>query len=165
MFTVNALAPYILTALIERPQRLVYLSSGMHRGGTADLADIEWRKRTWDGTAAYSDSKLHALLLAFAVARYWRGVFSNAVDPGWVPTRMGGPQAPDDLDEGYRTQVWLAVSDDAAAHVSGKYFHHMHQRAADPVVNSESTQNQFIEICARLSGIELDKSDPRFQGD
>ena len=32
VFAVNVLAPYILTALIERPKRLVYLSSGMHRG-------------------------------------------------------------------------------------------------------------------------------------
>jgi len=30
---INALAPYMLTALIERPRRLVYLSSGLHRGG------------------------------------------------------------------------------------------------------------------------------------
>ncbi len=158
MFAVNALAPYILTALIERPQRLVYLSSGMHRGATAELVDIEWKQRAWNSSAAYSDSKLHDLLLAFAVARYWPGVFSNAVDPGWVPTRMGGPQAPDDLDEGYRTQAWLAVSDDEAARVSGKYFHHMRQRAPDPAANDTDRQDQFIEICGRLSGIELNKT-------
>src|SRR6478609_4129635 len=28
---VNVVAPYLLTALISRPHRLVYLSSGMHR--------------------------------------------------------------------------------------------------------------------------------------
>ena len=37
VLAVNTLAPYMLTALIERPRRLVYLSSSMHRGGTASL--------------------------------------------------------------------------------------------------------------------------------
>ena len=35
VFAVNMLAPYVLTALIERPRRLVYLSSGMHHGAQA----------------------------------------------------------------------------------------------------------------------------------
>src|SRR3984957_19941233 len=30
VFAVNTLAPYVLTMLIDRPKRLVYLSSGMH---------------------------------------------------------------------------------------------------------------------------------------
>ncbi|MFZ0210118.1 MAG: SDR family NAD(P)-dependent oxidoreductase, partial [Roseiarcus sp.] len=37
VFAVNVLAPYILTALIERPDRLVYLSSGMHHHADAHL--------------------------------------------------------------------------------------------------------------------------------
>jgi NAD(P)-dependent dehydrogenase (short-subunit alcohol dehydrogenase family) len=155
IFAVNSLAPYILTALIERPQRLIYLSSGMHRGANADLSDIEWKRRSWNSVAAYSETKLHDLLLAFAVARYCPEVFSNGVDPGWVPTKMGGAAAPDDLDEGCRTQAWLAVSHNEAACVTGKYFHHMRQQAPDPTVNLERRQDQFIEICSQLSGIEL----------
>ena len=118
----NTLAPYVLTALVERPKRLVYMSSGMHRGADASLADVDWRKRRWQGAEAYAESKLHDVLLAFAVARRWPSVLSNAVNPGWVPTKMGGPGAPDDLDEGARTQAWLATSDEAAARVSGRYF-------------------------------------------
>jgi NAD(P)-dependent dehydrogenase (short-subunit alcohol dehydrogenase family) len=114
VFAVNVLSFYVLTALVQRPKRLVYLSSGMHRGADASLDDVEWTKRRWRGAAAYAESKLCDVLLAFAVARRWPRVFSNAVDPGWVPTRMGGPGAPDDLEDGYRTQVWLAVSDDPA---------------------------------------------------
>lgn len=157
IFAVNALAPYILTALIERPQRLVYLSSGLHRGANADLSDIEWKQRSWNGAAAYSETKLQDLLLAFAVARYWPEVFSNAVDPGWMPTKMGGSAAPGDLNDGCRTQAWLAVSTDETACVSGKYFHFMQQQAPDPAVNNESKQDQFIEICGRLSGSKLNK--------
>ena len=132
VFAINVLAPYILTALIERPDRLVYLSSGMHRGARADLGDLAWRRRAWDSAAAYAESKLRDVLIAFAFARRWPGVLSNAVDPGWVATRMGGASAPDDPDQGHRTQVWLAVSDEPQARVTGKYFHHLRAARARP---------------------------------
>ena len=119
--------------------------------------DIQWERRSWSSSTAYSETKLHNLLLAFAVARYWPDVFSNAVDPGWMPTKMGGPHAPGDLNDGCRTQAWLSVSSDAAACVSGKYFHHMRQQAPDPIANDESRQDQLIEICGRLSDIELNR--------
>src|ERR1043165_1884936 len=133
---VNALAPYVLTALMERPRRLVYLSSGMHRGGSASLRDIDWTERRWNSSQAYSDSKLYLTTLAFAVARRWPDVLSHAVDPGWVPTKMRGAGAPDDFEQGYLTQTWLAVSDDPAATVSGRYWHHHRpQRPAEEVQN------------------------------
>jgi NAD(P)-dependent dehydrogenase (short-subunit alcohol dehydrogenase family) len=89
VLAINTLAPYLLTALIERPKRLVYLSSGMHDRAHANLDDILWRKRRWDGSTAYSESKLHDVMLAFGVARLWPDVLSNALTPGWVPTKMG----------------------------------------------------------------------------
>src|ERR1700683_2117059 len=107
VFAVNTLAPYILTALIQKPKRLVYLSSGLHQSGDASLKDLAWEHRPWQGQQAYSDSKLHDVLLVFAVARRWPDVLSNALEPGWVATKMGGAGAPDDLDAGHRTQVWL----------------------------------------------------------
>ncbi len=154
-FAVNVLAPYVLTALIERPDRLVYLSSGMHRGARADLGDLAWRRRAWDSAAAYSESKLCDVLIAFAFARRWPGVLSNAVDPGWVATRMGGANAPDDPDQGRRTQVWLAVSDEPQARVTGKYFHHLRERAPDPQTASVEWQDRLIAECGRLSGVAL----------
>ena len=90
LFAINTLAPYLLTALIERPKRLVYLSSGMHRQAKANVDDILWRKRTWNGASAYAESKLHDTMLAFALARLWPDVLSNALEPGWVATKMGG---------------------------------------------------------------------------
>jgi NAD(P)-dependent dehydrogenase (short-subunit alcohol dehydrogenase family) len=101
---VNVVATYLLTALIHPPQRLVYISSGMHRGGHPDVTRLH-------RSGTYSDSKLFVTTLAIAVARLWPAVMSNAVDPGWVPTRMGGPGASDDLRLGHLTQVWLATSD------------------------------------------------------
>src|SRR5689334_22130865 len=72
VFAVNVLAPYILTALIERPKRLVYVSSGMHRGVHPRMDDLLWTKRSWSGSSAYAESKLCDVLLAFAVARRWK---------------------------------------------------------------------------------------------
>jgi NAD(P)-dependent dehydrogenase (short-subunit alcohol dehydrogenase family) len=155
VFAVNTLAPYILTALIKKPKRLVYLSSGLHRNGDASLKDLRWEQRPWEGQQAYSDTKLHDVLLAFAVARRWPGVLSNALEPGWVPTKMGGAGAPDDLDEGHRTQVWLAVSDDPAATVTGGYFYHMRPRKPNPATRDVERQEELVDACQRFSGIEL----------
>jgi NAD(P)-dependent dehydrogenase (short-subunit alcohol dehydrogenase family) len=141
--------------LIERPKRLIYLSSGMHRGATLNLSDLAWTKRHWRGADAYAESKLHDVLIAFAVARRWPNVLSNALEPGWVATRMGGPGAPDDLDAAHRTQVWLAVGDDTAALVTGQYFFHMQLRKPNPVSRREDAQDQLLEACHRLSGIAL----------
>jgi NAD(P)-dependent dehydrogenase (short-subunit alcohol dehydrogenase family) len=155
VFAVNTLAPYILTALIKRPKRLVYLSSGLHKSGDASLKDLVWEDRPWQGQQAYSDTKLHDVLLAFAVARRWTDVLSNALEPGWVATKMGGAGAPDDLDAGHRTQVWLAVSDDPAATVTGQYFYHLRPRTPNAAGRDTERQEKLLEACQRFSGVEL----------
>src|SRR5215467_2821499 len=152
---VNTLAPYMLTALINRPSRLVYLSSGMHRGGRPMLRDIDWVERRWDQTLAYSESKLYVTTLALAVARLWPDVLSNAVDPGWVPTKMGGAGATDDLDQGYLTQTWLAVSDATAATVSGGYWFHRQQQSPAAEATDRRFQDQLLTSLAKLTGISL----------
>jgi NAD(P)-dependent dehydrogenase (short-subunit alcohol dehydrogenase family) len=155
VFAVNTLAPYILSSLIQKPKRLVYLSSGLHRTGDASLEDLAWEQRTWQGQQAYSDTKLHDALLAFAIARRWPDVFSNALEPGWVATKMGGPGAPDDLDAGHRTQAWLAVSADPAATVTGEYFYHMRRRAPNPATRDVERQERLLDACKRFSGVSL----------
>src|SRR5438477_12509250 len=82
VFAVNVLAPYILTALIEKPKRLVFVSSGMHRGLRPRMDDLLWTKRSWSGASAYAESKLCDVLLAFVVARRWKEVKSNGLEPG-----------------------------------------------------------------------------------
>ena len=153
-FAVNALAPYLLTALIASPQRLVFLSSELHQIGQPDLSDLQSRRR-WSGFQAYSNSKLFVVALAFGVARRWPYVLSNAVNPGVVPTRMGGPQAPDNLELGVETQVWLAVSAERDALVSQKYFYHKQIRSAHPAASDVNFQNRLLNTCAQLTGVEL----------
>jgi NAD(P)-dependent dehydrogenase (short-subunit alcohol dehydrogenase family) len=155
VLAVNTLAPYMLTALITRPDRLIYLSSSMHRGGDDTLRDIDWVDRAWDTYRAYSESKLYVTALAFAVARRWPDVASNAVDPGWVPTKMGGSSAPDDLEQGHLTQAWLATSDDPAAKGSGAFWYH--QKRQQPAKESLDTafQDRLIAKLAEMTGVKL----------
>lgn len=147
IFRVNTLAPYILTALIRRPQRLIYLSSGMHLHGRADRSGLE--------RSSYSDSKLYVVMLCMAVARRWPDVYANAVDPGWVPTKMGGRGVPDDLQQGYETQAWLASSDDAGARASGRYFYHRAQQPAHPQASDAVLQDALLRQCEKITGIAL----------
>jgi NAD(P)-dependent dehydrogenase (short-subunit alcohol dehydrogenase family) len=127
----------------------------MHHGAHLNLSDLTWTKRRWNGAQAYAESKLHDVLLAFAVARRWPEVLSNALEPGWVPTKMGGSGAPDDMDKAHRTQVWLAVSEDPAALVTGEYFYHLRRRAADPAARDEKQQEALLNACQALCGIAL----------
>jgi NAD(P)-dependent dehydrogenase (short-subunit alcohol dehydrogenase family) len=152
---VNTLAPYMLTVLIDRPDRLIYLSSGMHHAGTGSLRDIDWTARRWNAAQAYSESKLHVTALALTLARVWPDVFSNTVDPGWVPTKMGGAAATDDLEMGYLTQTWLAVSNDAAATVSGGYWYHRQRQEPAPAARDPAFQDQLMDRLAALTGLAL----------
>jgi NAD(P)-dependent dehydrogenase (short-subunit alcohol dehydrogenase family) len=155
LWAVNVLAPYALTALMHKPGRLVYLSSGMHTGGDSSLEDIQWVNRRWNGSQAYADTKLHDALLALGVARRWPDVLSNVLTPGWVPTHMGGGSAPDDLSQGHLTQAWLAVSDDSAARVTGNYFYHQRPAKMNPAAQDPERQDHLLDYCRGVSGIAL----------
>ena len=153
----NTIAPFVLSALMQRPGRLVFLSSELHRRrGDPALDDLLWERRRWNGTQAYSDTKLHVVLLAFALARRWPDTRSNALEPGWVATRMGGPNATGDLDQGHRTQAWLAVGEDEGARVSGGYFFHLRPRPPHKATRDLALQDQLVARCEALSGVRLD---------
>jgi NAD(P)-dependent dehydrogenase (short-subunit alcohol dehydrogenase family) len=152
LFAVNSLAPYILTCLMHKPQRLIFLTSGMHLQGNPNVAELRIGSSQGSGIT-YSDTKLHDVILSMAVARKWTGVCSNAVNPGWVPTKMGGAGAPDDLEKGYETQVWLAVSDDPEARISGRYLHHKREARMLPAAKDEAVQERFLLLCEEISGV------------
>ena len=156
VFAVNVLAPYILTALIKRPDRLVYVGSGTHHGVRPRMDDLLWTRRSWSGFSAYAETKLCDVLLAFAIARRWKDVKSNALEPGWVATKMGGPSAPDDLHQGCVTQAWLATSEDELARSTGGYFYHQRPRASNPIASDARIQEELLAECHRISGVRLD---------
>ena len=150
---VNVIAPYVLTALMARPRRLIYLSSEMHEDGRPDLDGMAWDGSRESGS--YSDSKLFVTALMAAVARRWPDVISHAVDPGWVPTKMGGPDAPGDLSLGHVTQAWLATTDDPAALRSGGYWHHQARREPHPATHDEAFQARLLQALHAATGIAL----------
>ncbi|HMS34791.1 MAG TPA: SDR family NAD(P)-dependent oxidoreductase [Ignavibacteria bacterium] len=150
-FAVNSLAPYILTCLIQKPERLIYLGSGMHLNGNPYFKNMS--KDT--GQFNYSDSKLQVLLLSMAAAHKWPDVYVNTVNPGWVPTKMGGTGAPDDLLKGVETQVWLAVSNDDKAKVSGNYFFHKKEEYYLQAADDPKVQDRFLKLCEQISGVNF----------
>jgi NAD(P)-dependent dehydrogenase (short-subunit alcohol dehydrogenase family) len=125
----------------------------MHLQGRFDPKTIREELRA--GRITYSDTKLHDLILSMAVARHRKDVLSNAVHPGWVPTKMGGKGAPDSLEKGYETQVWLSVSEEEQAKVSGKYFFHKKPVRYAPEADDRQVQENFLELCAELTGVKF----------
>lgn len=139
----DTIAPYLLTALMATPGWLVYLSSSMHRGGSTDLT------KPTTARGSYSDSKLWVTALSAALAHRWPGTSTHAVDPGWVPTSMGGAGAPDDPTEGHRTQVWLATAPGSTPFTGGYWHHHRTQNAA-PVVHDDAFR-AALRLCSKRS--------------
>ena len=118
----------------------------------------------WSGqraTGSYSDSKLFVTTLAAAVARIWPDVLSNAVDPGWVPTKMGGPGAPDDLRLGHLTQEWLAPATIRTPWTSGGYWHHQHRAEPAPAVHDRRFQDELLEALASFTTTPLPQQNRR----
>ena len=150
---INVLAPYLLTAWIERPDRLIYLSSSLHRGGEGPLDDMDWSRLPWDAARAYAESKLYMVALAFVWARRWPGTLCHAVDPGWVRTRMGGAGAPVDIATGAQTQSWLAVSDEPAAKTSGRYWRHMREDTPARSAEDGAFQDDLLTRLEALTGV------------
>ncbi|KAL1882888.1 hypothetical protein Daus18300_000526 [Diaporthe australafricana] len=149
LFTVNVLAPYILTALMERPKRLVYTSSGLHTGGTARLDSLEG--------STYADSKLHDIMLAKAFARRFEGVECSSVDPGWVPTKMGGSGATGDIEESIKTFTMLALGEGAAKGKTGGYFYSSKEASYLKEADDEAAQDTLLKKLAEISGVEVPK--------
>ncbi len=153
ILAVNTLAPYVLTCLMERPKRLIYIGSDMQAHGDEKLDTL-----SLDTGASYSDSKLSILLLTMALARKWPETFVNAVDPGWVPTKMGGAHAPDDLQQGAVTQAWLAAGDDLSTHVSGRYFFHQKEARYNAQADDVALQERLLSVCEAISGVALPRA-------
>lgn len=150
----NVVAPFVLSAILRAPRRSIFLSSSMHHSGSARLDTVDFAAA--DGPQSYSDSKLFVTTLAMALARLVPEALAHAVDPGWVPTRMGGPGAPDDLAKGHQTQAWLATADEAeiSPRTAG-YWHHRRPREPHPLTRDESFQDDLLRRLGIATGLTL----------
>ena len=156
---VNTLAPYILTVLINRPKRLIFVSSSMHYSGSTSIDDVLWAERgesKYSDNAAYCASKLHNVLFAKAFARRWPEVKSNALDPGWMPTKMGGGSAPGNFEESVASYVMLAEGEEAGSKKTACYFKPgKNEDTPQKVADDVSAQDKLLEVCAEFSGVRL----------
>lgn len=151
----NSLSPYLLTALVTPPRQLSYLSSDQHLGGSLKLDEVRS-----GGGITYSDSKLHMAMIATAAARRWPDRQVNAVAPGWIPTLMGfhngNATTPDDLRDGYMTQVWLAEGVEPGSDVAGEYlFHRQIDTRVNDLVHDTEAQDQLLAAYAEQTGVTL----------
>jgi NAD(P)-dependent dehydrogenase (short-subunit alcohol dehydrogenase family) len=149
---VNIIAPYLLTALLTGVRRHIYVSSGLHLNGRPTLQGVDWLGAK---PGSYADSKLFLTTLSTGIARLRPDLVSNSVNPGWVPTKMGGPSAPDDFDLGHQTQEWLATSNQPEALNSGGYWFHQQLRSTHPAVNDHAFQNELLRTLAAETGAPL----------
>ena len=151
---VNLVAPYVLTALLPTPARIVFVSSDSIVHAHLDLADLQL-KGGWTAASAYANSKLAVTTLAFGVARLRPHALVNAVHPGWVRTKLSGQEAPLSVEQGADSPTWLAVSQDPAALVSGALFHERHQVRLNEQAYEVTFQNGVLAACSSMTGLDL----------
>ncbi|KAI0189769.1 short chain dehydrogenase [Xylaria flabelliformis] len=163
VFAVNVLAPYILTCLAPLPKRLVYASSGVHFGGSTSLDDFGWRERHKAGRfsdrSAYADTKLYNIMFGYAFARRFasRGVIVNSIDPGWVPTKMGGAAARGDILESERLYVILAEGSGEAEGKNGCYWENGTRGPAQAKKDAydEQAQDALLKKLEEITGLAV----------
>ncbi|KAI1630767.1 short chain dehydrogenase [Biscogniauxia mediterranea] len=162
VFAVNVLAPYILTCSVPLPKRLIYASSDSHWSGNAtNLSDFGWREREKQGrfsaSSAYADTKLYNTMFAFAFARRFgsKGVVAHSVDPGWVPTKMGGPGAAGNIKESERLYVMLAEGSGEAEGMNGCFWENGCKGPAESKQDAqdEKAQDALLNKLEKVTGI------------
>ena len=93
-FATNVLGPFALTSLLlgQLADRVVWVSSMMHRAGRLDLADPSFRHHRYNAWRAYSASKLADLMLSYELQRRLTlagsALRSYAAHPGYAQTGL-----------------------------------------------------------------------------
>ncbi|KAJ7247995.1 hypothetical protein C8J57DRAFT_720098 [Mycena rebaudengoi] len=152
LFTVNTLAPYMLTCLMNKPKRLLFVSSEMHYSGRVNVDGNEEKLLR----SSYSDTKLHSVMLAKVFARRWIDVASFSADPGWVPTKMGGRAAPGNIDHAVDTFVMAALGEGKATPAkTGAYLKDSSVHEPNAVAQDEGLQDSLVKELQKISGVEI----------
>jgi NAD(P)-dependent dehydrogenase (short-subunit alcohol dehydrogenase family) len=158
MVFVNVIAPYILSCLLKRPKRLIFIASVLHREANTNVKDIFWLERgeeDFQDFSAYCDSKFHVMLLANAVARRFKCTSVTAVHPGYVATKLGGQGGTDKLEDGVETYVMLAEGDYDQS-LTGVYFEPK-KKIGEPLAATadENSQEAVVKACEDITGLRL----------
>ena len=168
----HVLGPWRLTrALLPRLRasadaRVVFVSSGGMYTQRLSLDDCEWRRRPYDGVAAYAQTKRMQVVLAGLLAEELAtsGVTVSAMHPGWADTPAVRSSLPRFWSlmrhrlrtpaEGADTVVWLAASPAARAR-SGLFWFDRQPRATHLLPwtrESGSDRAALRELCEQATG-------------
>jgi len=150
VFSVNTLAPYILTCLMDRPtSRLLYMSSDSHYGGDESLRNVTQ-------STSYGDSKLHDTMLANAFSRRWGdSIQVVSMHPGWVRTKMGGSMA-GSIDEPAKALAeWATGRGKLASLPTGVFFTTRGEETPHPGAGNVAKQEELLNICQKVSGVSI----------
>jgi NAD(P)-dependent dehydrogenase (short-subunit alcohol dehydrogenase family) len=118
-FGTNHLGHFALTNLLlpHVTDRVVTVSSGLHRSGVIDLDDLNWRRRAYNATAAYGQSKLANLLFTLELQRRLTAAGSPvralAAHPGYSATNLQGRTGNRVADGGMRLANLVIAQSDA----------------------------------------------------
>jgi NAD(P)-dependent dehydrogenase (short-subunit alcohol dehydrogenase family) len=160
LVAVNTLAPYILTCLMNKPRRLIFVSSQLHQNGNTSLNDLTWQQRgeaEWgNGGQGYADSKLHNIMFGFAFARYY-GIPTASVDPGWVKTKMGGPSAMDDMDAAVETFALVCTGEGEVGKKDTGHWYQGRERGYREEANDVEIQEKLLKILEEVTGVKVPK--------
>lgn len=151
VFSVNTLAPYILTCLMHKPtSRLLFMSSDSQYGGDESLRNVTQ-------SHSYSDSKLHDVMLANAFSRRWGNEIQVvSMHPGWVRTKMGGGMAPGGTSTPAKALAeWAAGKGPLAALKSGAFFTTSGEDSTHPGAGNVNKQEELLKICKDVSGVSV----------
>jgi NAD(P)-dependent dehydrogenase (short-subunit alcohol dehydrogenase family) len=121
-FGTNHLGHFALTNLLlpHVTDRVVTLSSGLHRSGVIDLDDLNWQRRPYSANGAYSQSKLANLLFTLELQRRLTAAGSRVralgAHPGYAATNLQGRSGSRVKDRAMKLgNLVLAQSDERGA--------------------------------------------------
>lgn len=157
-FATNVLGyVWMLNALTETlqqsaPARVINVAS--YWAGGLVLDDLEFKRRRYNNSAAYRQSKQANRMLTVIQAEQWPAdsITVNACHPGDVNSQLsnnlgfGGSQS---AAEGADTPVWLATSP-TGQQVTGGYFERRRQ-VRDPLAEDRVAAERLYELCLAYS--------------
>ena len=169
----NHLGPALLTMLLldllksSAPARIVNVSSEAHKG-RADLDDLQYEKRKYNGFMAYGQSKLLMNAFTFELARRLTGtgVTANCLHPGVVATNIWPDDAPMLIRiitglmkpfmlnprKGAAVSLYLATSPDVG-NVSGEYFVKSKPAASSPLSRDPQVIARVWQWTLTMTGV------------
>ena len=158
-FTVNYLAPFLLTHLLL-PAMQKTVSSRIVNVASAGQSPIHFddimMDKNFDGVTAYTRSKLAIIMFTFDLAENLKTVTANCLHPGtYLDTGMvreAGIHPLGSAQSGADALVYLAISPELK-NISGKYFNVKTEARANAQAYDVNARRKLEKIGLQLTGL------------